>query len=90
VNQASADMQTETQQPQNNENSENRPKHGNLLFIRGLPPLERSGSPILRALLLIVFFSFIVRFLCYGLDFCLVNFRKEWLGRGRNRDFAQQ
>jgi hypothetical protein len=32
VDQAPADMQTETQKPQNHKNYKNRPKHNNLLF----------------------------------------------------------
>jgi hypothetical protein len=38
VDQASADMQTETQKPQNQKNNKNRPKHVNLLMGTGLHP----------------------------------------------------
>src|SRR5579863_5220274 len=79
VDQGSADMQTETQKPQNQENSNNCPKHGNLLFTQGLPSLNdrRNGNPILRVLFLTVFLSFLVSFFYdYGLNLCRVNFRK--------------
>ena len=36
MDQASADVQTETQKPQNQKNDKNRPKHGNLLVSAGL------------------------------------------------------
>jgi hypothetical protein len=34
VDEGSADMQTETQKPQNQKNQKNCPKHGNLLYAR--------------------------------------------------------
>jgi hypothetical protein len=36
MDQASADMQTETQKPQNQKYDKNRPKRGNLLMSTGL------------------------------------------------------
>jgi hypothetical protein len=43
VDQASADMQTETQKPQNQKNNQNGPKHVNLLMIRGTGPGSSVG-----------------------------------------------
>jgi hypothetical protein len=36
MDQASADMQTETQKPQDQKDDKNRPKHGKLLMSTGL------------------------------------------------------
>src|SRR5271165_6231156 len=53
--------------------------------------MGRNDRPVLQALLLVVLFSFLFRFrLGYGLSFGSTNFRKERLGCGRNRHFAQQ
>src|SRR5713101_9670576 len=55
--------------------------------------MKNSGSPILQVLLLIFLFSFGFGFsfpFGYGLGFCSANFRKERLGCGWSRHFAQQ
>jgi hypothetical protein len=46
VDQASADMQTETQEPQHQKNNENGPKPVNLLIGPGLIRFADSGAPI--------------------------------------------
>jgi hypothetical protein len=55
--------------------------------------MTNSDSPFLQVLLLIFLFGFGFRFsfpLGYCLSFCSANFRKERLGRGWSRHFAQQ
>src|SRR6185312_6770665 len=59
--------------------------------------MKNSGSPILQVLLLLSLSSFGFGFgfgfsfsFGYGLGFCSANFRKERLGCGWSRHFAQQ
>ena len=46
MDQASADMQTETQKPQNQKNNENSPKHVTLLMRPGSSVLQMMVRPV--------------------------------------------
>ena len=48
MNQTSADMQTETQKPQNQKNNENGPKHVTLLYKTGVIRSADDGAPCSR------------------------------------------
>lgn len=83
VDQATGHMEAESEEPQNHENNEDRPKHMNLFPCGG----TRDVTP--RMPCTFPDRLFFVR-LCYCLGLCTFHHRQERFGSGRYRNLAGQ